>query len=176
MLSVGICGNAEDETARAQVEAPAADHKKAIWMKISTRARYALRLMIDLANEQGSETPTALRDVARRQQISKRYLEQLATSLKNANLVTTLQGRGGGYSLARPAEEITVAEIIEASIGRIEVVHCVAGADRCERSEKCPSRCMWVTVNDRINEVFEGVTLAELRENGNGGEHPCSDA
>lgn len=142
-------------------------------MKISTRARYALRLMIDLAGAEGGHL-TALRDVAERQQISKRYLEQLATSLKNANLVTTLQGRGGGYALARPAEEISIADIIAASIGRIEVVHCVLSPGACERSGQCPSRCMWVRVNDRINEVFESVTLAELRENGNGGDLLCS--
>ena len=142
-------------------------------MKISTRARYALRLMIDLASKKGVEGPTALRDVAERQQISKRYLEQLATSLKNANLVTTLQGRGGGYVLARPAEEITVDEIIEASIGRIEIVHCVGSTERCARSRSCPSRAMWVKVNDQINDVFRCVTLADLRENGDSTGLPC---
>lgn len=175
MLLVGICGQAEDERARVLAEAAASDQDKAIRMKISTRARYALRLMIDLANEQDVHAPIALRDVAERQQISKRYLEQLATSLKNANLVKTLQGRGGGYALARPAEEIRISEIIEASIGRIEVVHCVTGQDRCERAPECPSRCMWVQVNDRINEVFDSVTLADLRENGGEPARPCGN-
>lgn len=133
-------------------------------MKISTRARYALRLMIDLANHEGEQGPVILRDVAERQGISKRYLEQLATNLRNARLVDTVQGRGGGYSLARPSSEIVVGEIIEATIGAINVVGCVLAPDSCSRSSDCPSRSMWVRVNQRVNEVFNSVTLADLRE------------
>ena len=150
-------------------------------MRISTRARYALRLMIDLADHEDQAAPVILRDVAARQQISKRYLEQLATSLKHANLVSTAQGRGGGYSLSRPPEEICVSEIIAASIGRINIVHCVRHPESCARSGDCPSRGMWVRVNDRIDEVFESVTLADLREGRLGAEAvaaegavPCS--
>lgn len=133
-------------------------------MKISTRARYALRLMIDLADHEQEEGPVILREVAERQQISKRYLEQLATSLKNANLVETVQGRGGGYSLARPSASIRISEIIAATIGSINIVHCVLAPESCTRSGGCPSRGMWVRVNERINEVFDSVTLAALRE------------
>ena len=132
-------------------------------MKISTRARYALRFMIDLADHfQG--TPIILRDVADRQQISKRYLEQLATGLKNANLVGSTQGRGGGYILPRPPEEIHVSEIIEASIGAINVVGCVNTPTVCSRSQDCPSRGMWEKVNNSINDVLNSVTLADLCE------------
>ena len=132
-------------------------------MKISTRARYALRFMIDLADHyQGS--PVILRDVAERQQISKRYLEQLATGLKNANLVGSTQGRGGGYVLPREPDEIYVSEIIEASIGAINVVACVNNPKVCSRSDDCPSRSMWERVNKSINEVLESVTLADLCE------------
>jgi Rrf2 family protein len=133
-------------------------------MKISTRARYALRLMIDLADHDGRGAPVILRDVAARQQISKRYLEQLAMSLKNANLVSTAQGRGGGYSLARPPDQIRIADIITASIGQINVVQCVRDPDTCLRARGCPSRQMWDLVNERITEVFESVTLADLTE------------
>jgi Rrf2 family protein len=133
-------------------------------MKISTRARYALRLMIDLADHGGERMPVILRDVAERQQISKRYLEQLATSLKHANLVSTAQGRGGGYSLARPPDQIHIADVIAASIGQINVVQCVGEPESCGRSRSCPSRQMWDRVNESINDVFESVTLEDLRE------------
>jgi Rrf2 family protein len=133
-------------------------------MRISTRARYALRLMIDLASREQEGTPVILREIAERQQLSKRYLEQLATSLKNANLLTTAQGRGGGYTLARPAEDIAVRDIIAATIGDINVVPCVLCPDRCARSEACPSREMWVQVNEAVEAVFARVSLADLRE------------
>ena len=131
-------------------------------MKISTRARYALRLMIDLAGQEHTGSLTVLRDVAERQQISKRYLEQLATTLKNASLVSSAQGRGGGYSLPRRPSDISVLEIIEASIGPINVVGCVDHPESCPRADDCPSRRMWQLVNGSINEALGSVTLADL--------------
>ena len=120
--------------------------------------------MIDLADHHGNGSPVILRDVADRQQISKRYLEQLATSLRDASLVSTSQGRGGGYALIRSPNEIWVSEIIEASIGQVNVVGCVSNPKVCSRSESCPSRRMWELLNNRINNVFESVTLADLCE------------
>ena len=133
-------------------------------MRISTRARYALRLMIDLADNHVRGTPVILRDVARRQRISRRYLEQLATSLRNARLVSAVQGRGGGYTLQRAPEQIEVVEIVSATIGPINVVQCVRSPELCPRSDDCPSRRMWVRINEQINDVFSAVTLADLRE------------
>ena len=149
-------------------------------MKVSTRARYALRLMIDLAkNWQGS--PVILREVARRQRISKRYLEQLATALKHARLVVAVPGRGGGYALPRSPENIQVSEIVNASIGPVNVVECVDHPDACSRVDECPSRWMWQRVNFAIVDVLENVTLADLcRGDHDGGEEesgastPCS--
>lgn len=133
-------------------------------MKISTRARYALRMMIDLADNADASAPIVLRDIAKRQQISKRYLEQLAISLKNANLLTVATGRGGGYRLRRPAEEIRVGEIVEAAIGPINVVDCVDENNSCARISKCPSRRLWVELNNQINATLDRFTLAELSE------------
>lgn len=132
-------------------------------MKISTRARYALRLMIDLADHGGGDSPVILRDVAERQQVSKRYLEQLATNLKNAGLVNAIQGRGGGYRLGRTPDQIRVLEIVEATIGPINVVSCVNDRKRCDRSENCPSRNMWAMVNGSIRDIFRNVTLMDLQ-------------
>lgn len=132
-------------------------------MKLSTRARYALRLMIDLADHEG-HAPVALRDVAERQRISRRYLEHLATSLRNAKLIAAVQGKNGGYLLQRSPEEIPIAEIIDASIGRVDLIRCIKAPKACSRAEVCPSRRMWSRISERIDEVLGTVTLAELRE------------
>jgi Rrf2 family protein len=139
--------------------------------------------MIDLADHDAERAPVILRDVAERQQISKRYLEQLAMSLKSSNLITTAQGRGGGYSLARPPEQIRMTDIIAASIGRINVVRCVREPGTCTRSDGCPSRQMWDRVNESINAVLENTTLADLCESrldppagSPEGETPCSES
>ncbi|MFH1129939.1 MAG: Rrf2 family transcriptional regulator [Pseudomonadota bacterium] len=133
-------------------------------MKISTRARYALRFMIDLASHSPSESPVVLGDIAKRQHISKRYLEQLATNLKNAKLVMASTGRGGGYTLRRAPQDIRVGEIIRATIGEINLLECVANASLCFRSEQCPSRKMWVRLTEQINEIVDSFTLAEVCE------------
>ena len=132
-------------------------------MKLSTRARYALRLMIDLADHEG-HAPVALRDVSERQKISRRYLEHLATNLRNAKLIASVPGKNGGYSLQRSPEEIPIAEIIGASIGRVDLIRCVSAPKLCDRAEVCPSRRMWSKITERIDEVLGTVTLAELRE------------
>ena len=118
--------------------------------------------MIDLAEHDNGDAPIILRDVAERQQVSKRYLEQLATNLKNAGLVNAIQGRGGGYRLGRAANDIPVLEIVEATIGPVNVVQCVNHPKLCDRSETCPSRKMWALVNGSIRDIFQGVTLADL--------------
>lgn len=133
-------------------------------MRISTRGRYALRMMVDLADHEEHKAPVALGDLAERQQISRRYLEQLATGLRNASLVVTAQGRGGGYTLKRAAEEISAAEILRAAIGPTNVVPCVAAPELCPQAESCPSRKMWVRINDTIDAILNDVSLADLRE------------
>ncbi len=133
-------------------------------MKLSTRARYALRMMIDLADHADSEKPIVLRDIAERQQISKRYLEQLAISLKNAHLLTVTTGRGGGYALRRDPADITVREVVEAAIGPIAVVDCVSDPDGCGRSKECPSRNLWVELNEQILATLDRYSLLDLSE------------
>ena len=128
-------------------------------MKLSTRARYALRMMIDLADHKDSP-----KDIAARQQISKRYLEQLAISLKNAHLLNVTTGRGGGYTLRKDPKDIPVRDIVEAAIGPISIVDCVTEPDICERSPECPSRKLWVALNDQILSTLEGFSLEDLTE------------
>ena len=120
--------------------------------------------MIDLADHADSKRPVVLKDIAERQQISKRYLEQLAISLKNAHLLNVTTGRGGGYALRRDPKEIPVREIVEAAIGPISIVDCVTEPDICERSEECPSRKLWVELNNQILGTLERYSLEDLTE------------
>ncbi len=133
-------------------------------MKISTRARYALRLMADLARKTDGSTPIHLREIAEGNDLSHGYLEQLMISLRNASLVRGLSGRKGGYVLARPAEQIRIREIIEAVIGPINLADCVLYPQNCERSPICETRPIWVLLNYSIIKVLEDYSLADIAD------------
>lgn len=130
-------------------------------MKISTKGRYAVRLMLDLAmNEMGS--PVRLKEIAARQGISDKYLEQIISILNKAGYVKSVRGPMGGYRLVRKPEEYTVGEILRLTEGSLSPVEC-AGADGiCKRQEKCASQILWRKLNDAIYQVVDGVTLENL--------------
>lgn len=131
-------------------------------MKISTRARYALRMMLDIGRHGDRKTPVSLTLVAERTGISRGYLEQLALALRNARLVRAVAGRYGGYKLATKKADITIRRIIEAAIGPISVVDCVDEPDTCPRSEYCECRVVYALINKRVADVLEDFTLADL--------------
>lgn len=131
-------------------------------MKLSTRGRYALRLMLDIGRFGTNGKPVSLTAVHERTDISRGYLEQLALSLRNSDLLRATSGRYGGYILAKPASEITLGRIIEAAIGPINLVECVARPDDCMRSEGCECRMVYQLINRRITEVLNEYTLADL--------------
>lgn len=131
-------------------------------MKLSTRARYALRSMIEIARLSNDSKPTSLERVAQSTQISRRYLEQLAIPLKNARLLRGFSGKGGGYMLARPPEEVKVGQIMEAAIGPISIVHCVSHPELCLKAEVCECRLLYVLINRRITQVLNEFSLADL--------------
>jgi Rrf2 family protein len=131
-------------------------------MRLTTRARYALRMMLDLARHGGLEKPVSLAAVAERTAISKGYLEQLAMALRNARLVRGVAGRYGGYRLTEPPERITVGQIVEAATGPVCVVDCVDDPASCPRAEDCECRLVYSLVNERIAEVLREYTLADL--------------
>ena len=129
---------------------------------ISTRGRYALRVMIDLA-EQGRETYTPLKEVAERQRISKKYIEAIMASLSKAGLVDAVHGKGGGYRLNRDAKEYTVGEILRVTEGDLAPVACLEhGAKPCEYAGDCKTLPVWDKLNLMINGYLDGITLAEL--------------
>jgi len=133
-------------------------------MKISTRGRYALRLMVDLAMQDPAEY-VPIRSIAERQEISDKYLEQIITALSRAKFVKSSRGAQGGYRLARPAEEYTVGMILRLIEGDLVPVACMADEpNQCPRSDKCVTLDVWKQLTDAINGVVDHITLADLAE------------
>lgn len=133
-------------------------------MKLSTRGRYALRLMLDLAANSAGD-PVRLKDMARRQAISEKYLEQIISVLNKAGFVRSVRGPQGGYVLARSPEEYTAGMILRLTEGSLAPVDCAAeGGGDCARAADCATRQLWVRLNDAINGVVDHVTLADLLE------------
>lgn len=130
-------------------------------MKFSTRDRYALRLMVELANHGDGLVP--LKEISDTQQISLKYLEQIITPLAKAGLVTSVRGAQGGYRLARPEEEITAGEILRAVEGELTAIPCLGANMECPRRDQCQTLGFWCGLNDLINQYVDGVTLAALR-------------
>jgi Rrf2 family cysteine metabolism transcriptional repressor len=134
-------------------------------MRISTRGRYALRAMVDLALHAG-EGPVPRRDIANRQGISADYVAQLFRQLRGAGLVTGVKGRGGGYTLTRDATTISAGDIVQAVEGPIAVANCVTpdGDFDCCRIEECAARGVWQRVSQAVEKVLGEITLADLRD------------
>lgn len=131
-------------------------------MTVSTRGRYALRVMIDLAEHyDGGFTP--MRDVAQRQKISLKYLERIVPPLAKAGLLTATHGCTGGYRLARAPQECCVGEILRLTEGDFTTVSCVGpGAVDCELSENCRTRSLWYNLDKVVNDYLDGVFLSDL--------------
>jgi Rrf2 family protein len=118
--------------------------------------------MLDVARNGGEETPVSLATVSERTGISRGYLEQLALALRNARLVRGVAGRYGGYKLSEPIKNITVGRIVEAAIGPICLVDCLEDPLTCPRADFCECRIVYGLINDRITEVLNEYTLADL--------------
>lgn len=131
-------------------------------MKISTKGRYALRMMIDLArNDQGGYI--ALRDVSGREEISPKYLEQIVTTLSRAGFLKSVRGAQGGYRLAREPKDYTVGEILRATEGNLFPVSCLENEPAgCDRVEQCATFSFWVGLQEVIDDYVDHVTLADL--------------
>lgn len=134
-------------------------------MKLSTKGRYGLRAMIQMASNQGNG-PMATHEIARLQNLSERYLEQLFIPLKQAGLVKSIRGSQGGYILGREPEKISVGDIIRVLEGPLAPVNCVneTNPEACDRSSTCVTRPIWTQVRDAITQVLDSYSLADLVE------------
>ena len=133
-------------------------------MKISTKGRYALRMLLDLASHP-SEEYIALKDIAARQDISKKYLEQIVPVLNRAGILHTNRGFQGGYRLAVNPEKITVRDILLLTEGNLSPVDCVAADENlCPMKETCPTLGVWTGLDKVINDYLAGITLQQLIE------------
>lgn len=130
-------------------------------MRVSTRGRYGTRLMVDLA-QHFADGPIPLAQIAKRQDLSAKYLEQLIILLKGAGLIRSARGRRGGYMLARKPEDISVGEIVETLEGKLAVVDCVTEPDLCYRSPECPTREIWVGMTDVLKNQLFFLTLQDI--------------
>lgn len=138
-------------------------------MNISTKGRYAVRAMLDLAL-QSTDEPTLIKDISKRQKISDLYLEQLFNRLKTAGLLRSVRGPKGGFLLTRPPVEIRLIDIFEAMEGPIAPVDCVGDATLCDRADSCVTRDVWVEMKKAMVRVLESTTLQDLvkRKGGKG--------
>lgn len=134
-------------------------------MKLSTKGRYGVAAMYDLALHYG-QGPISLKSVAHRQGISEHYLEQLMGTLRKAGFVKSVRGAQGGYTLTKDPEQITVGDIIRIMEGPIAPVDCLLsdqqGTDYCQRAAICVTRGVWAKVRDSISQVLDSISLADL--------------
>jgi len=134
-------------------------------MKFSTKARYGLRLMVELALMYESEEPVPLSDIAQRQDLSEGYLEQLITALRKGDLVRSIRGAHGGYLLTRAPREITAGDVIRVLEGPLGPTDCVREdcPEPCERADICVTKDLWERVKDAMVEVLDATNLEDLR-------------
>lgn len=138
-------------------------------MKVSTKGRYALRIMIDLA-QNGREGVVSLKDIARRQEISAKYLELIIAILNKGGLVCSTRGKSGGYRLVKPPAAYTIGSILKLTEGSLAPVACLTpGQDACCRSGQCEALPMWRRLDQIIDEYLESVTLQDLVEQSSAG-------
>lgn len=131
-------------------------------MLISSKGRYAIRVILDLAeNSKGEFIP--LKDIALRQGISQKYMESIMTLLSKNNYVEAVHGKGGGYRLNRPASEYKIGDILRLTEGTLAPVSCLQeGAKPCERQDKCRTLSMWKGLNDVISDYLDNISIADL--------------
>ena len=130
-------------------------------MKISTRGRYALRIMLDIATHDG-ETPVSFKDVSARQGISVKYMEQIGSMLTRAGFLKGVRGAQGGYHLVGMPSDYTVGDILRVTEGPFNIVPCMEGDSNCEMAGNCMTYPFWVKLNEAIINVVDGTTLQDL--------------
>ena len=132
-------------------------------MKLSTRGRYGIQTMYDLALN-ADNGPQSIKAIAERGGMPEAYLEQLIAALKRSGLVTSTRGAQGGYMLAKSADAISVGDVLRVLEGGLNLVNCLDGEDCCEKACACPSRTVWMKLRDGMNAIVDGITLQDMVE------------
>ena len=130
-------------------------------MRISTKGRYGLRILIDLATHDPAK-PRLIRDIAQSQQISEKYISRLVIDLRRAKLIRSVRGVNGGFHLAKRPDQITLLEVLETMEGPLSVVDCVHSPEKCPRQTLCPARDIWMTLNEGIRDLTRKITLDDI--------------
>jgi Rrf2 family cysteine metabolism transcriptional repressor len=130
-------------------------------MKLSTRTRYGIRAIVELAQHEGKR-PLQLKAIAERQDISVKYLEQLMSLLRSGGFVRSVRGSKGGYVLARPPEQVRLDQVFRCLEGPVTTAECTENQDYCERSADCAAREVWMKVEEAILRVLSSITLADM--------------
>jgi Rrf2 family protein len=134
-------------------------------MKLSTRTRYGLRAMVELARRSG-EGPVSMEAIARSQALSRKYLHALLSTLRRAGLVKSLRGASGGFVTSRPPAELTLGEVVRALEGPLDLVRCVTDGRACSRSARCVTRGLWSELSRAMEDRLDGITLEDLAAEG----------
>ncbi len=132
-------------------------------MRLTTKGQYGARAMLDLAIN-CNDGPILLRDIAKRQEVSEKYLEHSVSALRKAGLVRSIRGARGGYVLARQPSEIRLSEIMEVLEGSMAPVECVDDPQVCQRAQLCVTRDIWARMKEAIDNILESITLRDMVE------------
>lgn len=137
-------------------------------MKLSTKGRYGVKAMVDLAIHYGKQ-PSSIKNIAERQNISEYYLEQLFSSLRKSELIKSVRGAQGGYMLSRDPKDITVLQIMEVLEGPVEISDCIDENNEksCDNMDCCATRLLWSRIKESIDSVMESTTLEDMLEDYN---------
>lgn len=154
----------EKKSARKAKPSPRACAQKTL--KVSAKARYALRALLDIASFRGGDEPRTGAVIAEAQQISEKFLSRIVIPLRNAGILRSVRGNVGGFRLAKPPDDITLLEIVEAVQGPVAILDCLEAAGACPRQEGCRARRVWADVNASVRNALAGVTLADALRRG----------
>ena len=131
-------------------------------MKLSTKGRYGLRILMDLALNESNDRPRMIHDIATAQKISEKYISRLVIALRKAKMVKSIRGAKGGFKLAIPPSELTVLAIVEAMEGPLAIVDCLGSHSSCKFSGTCAPQVLWQHLNEEIREAMRKVTLQDV--------------
>jgi len=130
-------------------------------MKISTKIRYGTRAILELASRYG-EGPIDLKEIAKKESIPLKYLEQVIIPLRTAGLVKSMRGSKGGYALAKPPSEICLNDVIEILDGQVQLIECLRNPKGCSKSSFCVTRDIWKQASDAVHQIFSSITFEEM--------------